>query len=389
MVTGNTGKMVADMKIAILFFTDQYMKIYQLLAKQNEVFLVDEIPELWNERSDDSHLAYISVEELIYFYKRGNIGKVVILPVMTKTLNHFVDKIIDRRVSENDILYFPLEQSRKTYTAVSQLYDSMCLFKERQELDYLGLHVHDGCNFRCKHCSMLEGAAISYRHISLEKTESALKRLKELFAEIGVIQLVGGEPLLSDQIIQYMDIVRTCYPYSEVQILTKGSLVFNQKDAFFEKLQEHGISLMISHYPQLDDDIEQLNAFLKSKKVEYYFTEKINEFVKYYDFEKYSDIDSSFETCQAMQYCKNGLNLREDIIAPCCVPFALEHMVERFGMDISFCTTSRLDEQLTAQEITRLLAAPHEMCKVCHLDGFTEWRQVDCKEKLDYKNWSI
>lgn len=377
------------MKLAVLFFSTQYLKLCKLLAMDHDILVVEEVPELWEEYPENYGFQCISVEEMLCLYHEKQIEKILVMPAMIKTLNNFVDKMVNKGICEEHILYLPIEETRKSYQESSQILKNICLFRDRRDLDYLGIHVFDGCNFKCMHCSMLEGAALHYKQISLKKTEESLVKLNRMFKEIGLIQIMGGEPLLNKQLMEYLPMVRRHYPHSEIQLLTNGSLIFGQKEELFEKIRENRITLVISRYPQLDSYIENINTFLKRNKVQYCFTDRIEEFSKYYDFKQDADIDLNFELCQSMQYCKNGLQLRENMIAPCCVPFALEHMSERFGIDISICTVMNLESKVLMQDIKSMLNSPHQMCKVCHLDGFAEWKQVNPSEKSNIMNWSI
>ena len=103
------------MKLAVLFFSRQYLKLCKLLALEYDVLLVEEAPELWEEYPRNYGFQCMSVEELLCLYNEKQIEKVIVMPAMTKTLNHFVKKMVNKGICEEDIFYLPIEQTRKSY----------------------------------------------------------------------------------------------------------------------------------------------------------------------------------------------------------------------------------------------------------------------------------
>lgn len=73
---------------------------------------------------------------------------------------------------------------------------------------YLETHVADMCNLKCRGCMHFSNIAIHPNYPDLQKFERDFRRLSELFSNIFIIRLMGGEPLLNPGLGEYIRIAR-------------------------------------------------------------------------------------------------------------------------------------------------------------------------------------
>lgn len=94
----------------------------------------------------------------------------------------------------------------------------------RPTLDYLEFHLADHCNLNCAGCLHYSPFA-DKRFANLETVRSDLLRLKELFANIRHIRIMGGEPLLHPDAVKFAETVRGIFPRCHVRVVTNGILL--------------------------------------------------------------------------------------------------------------------------------------------------------------------
>lgn len=116
---------------------------------------------------------------------------------------------------------------------------------------YLEIDLNNKCNLNCAYCSHFSPLA-EYNDMpyELENFKKDITRLSELF-DIAVIRLLGGEPLLIDNILDYCNVVREVFPKSRISIATNGILK-DRITKIYDKLKELNINIKVSHYPNIN-----------------------------------------------------------------------------------------------------------------------------------------
>ena len=128
----------------------------------------------------------------------------------------------------------------KTYAKVST---------DSSDLLYLETHVADICNLKCRGCMHFSNIAIHPNYPDLQEFERDFSRLSELFSNIFIIRLMGGEPLLNPKLHDYIKVVRQYFPAAELRIVTNGLLIPKQPDDLWEVMRECHAAMDISPYP--------------------------------------------------------------------------------------------------------------------------------------------
>lgn len=379
------------MNIAALFATQDKLK-YCALLDYDLIYIIDENPYNWNYDDNHQGVVYLPMEKAVELYKVGNIDKFYIFPSYKKNIRNFIDIYLKKYIKSCDILYMPMKIFRDTNLSFDDIRNSICPFEECRELEFLSIHISEQCNLQCKNCSMLIGACENPAEISFEETKAALQVLKNIVDDIGVIQLIGGEPLLNNRILDFCVIIRENYPLSEIEIITNGTLINNMDALFFNTIKSLNIKICVSHYPVLKSKADSINEILKSNNVIYDFSDEYRYFSKLYNLIGNSDIKKTFEVCRSMHYCKNGLNLKGKFLAPCMAPFALENIAEYYGIKVENHGIVNLlskNLSLNVEEILMMLSTPLDICRYCHCDTVEKWHQLYSDQMDDILNWSV
>jgi len=179
----------------------------------------------------------VAVEDVI---KTPNTGIILALP--DKYYRHFIPKFRKAGFSG----YFTMSEYNKN-TIAGQL-------KPRtQNQISLEINIADHCNISCASCD-------HYSQLSPDKVldynvyKRDIERMGELFNHnIGVITLLGGEPLLNPDIIKFMALTRQVFPKSECYILTNGVLLPKLEKAphgnIWQACKDYRFGINVTVYP--------------------------------------------------------------------------------------------------------------------------------------------
>ncbi|MDD5018272.1 MAG: radical SAM protein, partial [Eubacteriales bacterium] len=295
--------------------------------------------------------------------------------------------LIDHGVREEDVLYAPLGIFEDAELSEEQRRGLICQYNERTDLELLVLHIVEHCNMSCANCSMFAGLVKHPVFMDYDKTKASLFQLKKYFNQVVVFRLIGGEPLLNKDIGRYCKLVRDIYPFSNIEIVTNGTLIMGMSDELINTLHENNITLDIALYPVLNSKIDEINEFLNHNKIKHYITKEKEVFYKLYDAKGESDRNTAFKKCKMKFNC---VNMKENRIAVCYVPFAIPHLRDYFKLDIKESGTIDLfATELSAEKIRRLMNQPQELCRYCCVDDDARWKLLSDDEKSDIRNWSI
>lgn len=240
-------------------------------------------------------------------------------------------------------------------------------------------HVVDHCNLNCKGCGHCANLFDRPSYGNIDIFERDMKRLSELFMGVGLIRLLGGEPLLSSDLEQYINVTRKYYKYAEVHIVTNGILVLSKEKAFFQFLKEKGIIVDISVYPPIKTKIPLITKILKNNGIEYNII-PIKKFYKRFYLNGQFDKKKSFENCDTST-CHTLYNGK---IASCIVPFSTDKLNRHFNLNIPVDGWIDLfEEGISGNKINIRLKQPLELCSHCNpKKSFFDWEQRcfgDCK----------
>lgn len=86
-------------------------------------------------------------------------------------------------------------------------------------------NLADHCNLNCQMCDHFSPLA-EKKFLSLETYTKDIKRLAELTGgKMGIIKLQGGEPLLNDELLEFIKVTRETFPDCIIFLFTAGLLL--------------------------------------------------------------------------------------------------------------------------------------------------------------------
>lgn len=258
--------------------------------------------------------------------------------------------------------------SLATEASVLELKNALIRLTPQTRLRYVVLNILEHCNLNCKGCDHFAPIA-EKREIPFETIEKDLERFSEIMEqEVGIIGIMGGEPLLHPQLPQIISAVRKFFPDTRIQVDTNGMLLLKQEEAFWESCRENGAVIVCTKYP-IHLDYNAITEKCRENQVEFeYYGDETVEKVLYkipLDLKGEQDARESFANCFHANHC---VTLVEGRVYPCTVAPNTHIFNERYGTNINLCENDYLDiynEHLTKRRVLEFLSSPIPFCRFC------------------------
>lgn len=109
--------------------------------------------------------------------------------------------------------------------------------KEMYLLNVLEIKLLSNCNLNCRGCYVYSNIANTDVY-SIDEITTDLDILKEKFPEIREIRILGGEPLVLDNLMEYLELIHTRFPKTILTLVTNGIKLHSQNDEFFTYLSK-------------------------------------------------------------------------------------------------------------------------------------------------------
>lgn len=321
--------------------SDEYNVIAYVTKRDHPPQMLDGIPVL-------------NMAQYASFYKQGLIDEFVLPQERYTGWSKIIEELISLGVQRKDI--YIVGRAEEGNIKSKMPYDSA------KYLPYLEFHAADHCNLNCRACEHFSGLVEKPILHSAEGIIRDLYQLSQFIEDIGVIRILGGEPLLNPEICEIMSATRKVYAYSEIYIVTNGVILDRMPEMFFETCTEHQIKIWISYYPPMIKKIDHLKAILEKHEIDYSFSGLNMTFRKKYTLEPHSEKGKSFENC----FQASCHNLYEGKIGVCFLPFVQKYFNQRYNYDIPCDGALDLYETgLTTEKLKRFLLTPFERCRYC------------------------
>lgn len=343
-----------------------------------EGILVDSFVVLGTPQNDGE----ISLQEFIKQYASGQLISIVIPKEYYIRHNNLVLALLRNGVDVNDI-YSGIRLSDQLRTNPELVAALITPILSDPYLSYLEFHVADHCNLNCKYCTHYSPLVPGPVFTDYERFSSDLRQLKHYIPDIGIIRILGGEPLLNPDLGRFISLTRDLYPASIITIVTNGLLIRQMDAELIEVMKEKMAFIHISFYPPLQEKIQEIKRFLYEKQIPYTITEITTEFSKMQTLTPHSD-DNFFYSCfQASCTC-----LQDGKLAPCYAPFTTKYFNAAFSQKLPVDEGIDLyDDTLTLTRLKTELLLPMQRCLYCVSGQPCPWEIVGKNSVLE--DWVI
>lgn len=272
---------------------------------------------------------------------------------------------------------------RNIYRSLITLYRN---FKEQRSVPIkLDIHIVEHCNLNCKGCTHYSSIA-SPELINPQLLEEDLKKISILEKDIGIIQLLGGEPLLHPKLPEILLIVRKYFKTQKINLITNGLLLndVNRGSEFFKIIRETHTQVRITKYPI---KIDYNNIFQVCKKNKLNF----NVFADRSDSGKgwhLSLLDMNGGGCWAYRIkylrllsckSKNCLQLSRGKIFPCSRVAHSYHLNKYFKTKFEITSSDYIEVKNIEKisQLRKLMVYSTPFCNYCVADPiYTKWSRT-------------
>lgn len=281
---------------------------------------------------------------------------------------------IDRRVYTNKI---PLQNILRQNSNI--IWNDEIL--DKAGMDTLETNVVDYCNMNCKGCSHFSNLFSKGSKIPFEIFE---RDIRQLSAHVFIWQfnLLGGEVLLSDRLIDYIDCLKREMPRTRIELVSNGLLIPHIKKEVLEYMRDNEVTVSITEYPPTTAVLQEIKDRLDQYKILYV----VRPLVK--TFGKNIDISGENDAAMAMQNCRESKCqfLRDGKIYKC--PFAALGNFFFQHYELPICLNEGLDIYDSTlnwkKEIEKLCNDPIEACRYCGAEERFPWERSDNPSKEEW-----
>lgn len=136
-------------------------------------------------------------------------------------------------------------------------------------LEYVEYHVTDYCNLKCNSCAHHSNEVNKLTYASLDTFKNAVDGLSVRFDNIETFRLMGGEPLLAENIEKYAVIIIETFPRSKVKIVTNGLIVTQLTERTRRFLRRHfgSVEVQVTQYPPTRTIAEDIVYFCEQNMI--------------------------------------------------------------------------------------------------------------------------
>ena len=255
-----------------------------------------------------------------------------------------------------------------------------CLVKIDQtkpRIKQFDVNLVDHCNMKCKGCLRLSNLVSEPFFANFDRMIMDWERIKDLFWGVERLKLMGGEPMLSPVLCDYIKEARRIFPDADIMVTTNALLINDKCQDLFKTMRENYVFFDISLYSPMEKNICKVEDILQSEGVWYFINHSKGNFYKVMSTKPEYDMDEAYEKCTA----KNCHHLREGKISVCSRPQYVHIMNEKYGTSIPTGdgVWDIYELNMDSWELDAKLSKGFEACKYCAPPVEFEWTRADEK----------
>lgn len=250
-------------------------------------------------------------------------------------------------------------------------------------LHHLETNIVDNCNLNCRGCSHFSNLFAHDEHVLLETFCRDLRQIAE-HTFVAHFYLLGGEPLLCEQLTDYIEFARKELPLSVIEIVSNGLLIPKQSEKFFDCCRKNDILFSITAYPPTLAMKEKIVQTLEDNKIKYVFRQDVLDFGKNIDLQGKANPKEAYKRCRESEchFFRNGK------LHKCPFEALGNHLFKHYDVDIRFDGGADIyDPELSWEKLVKALdEEPVDACCYCGEEERMDWK-VEYQPKLE--DWVI
>lgn len=234
------------------------------------------------------------------------------------------------------------------------------IWNEKPILDNLEYEVTNKCNLKCKGCSHFSNLEENDDSSGIDIYTRDIKILSQKYFNVRQITLLGGEPLIVQNLKDYILVTHKYFPDSIIRIFTNGLLLKSISNELLITICQLKVKIIVSLYPQFKHIKEEIICWAKENAVDI-------DIRNVYMFFKYMEnIGSSKEQYTNPTDCSRHCNLLLDgKLSWCPMPLVIHRINNKFGT--KYPTDDYIDiNSNSSWEINKFLSSKRKETKLCN-----------------------
>ena len=236
------------------------------------------------------------------------------------------------------------------------------------------MHIVDWCNLNCKACSHF--APLCEKEFpNTQRRIEDVKRTAQLFPNILRFRILGGEPLLSPDIITYISEIRRILPNSLLHLATNGLLIPSIPQEVLECMKKNDVIVYITNYQPTSKMLDRIVERLVDNGIFYEIDpadKPVTTFYKSLDLSEKSNYQRKCWTPGCIEICDGK-------IARCPSLIFIKHFNNKFGTSLPDEGILDLYEYNDGNELLEEMRKNIPLCNYC-VSEEVEWQQ--CKKEI-------
>ena len=181
---------------------------------------------------------------------------------------------------------------------------------------YIEYHLADTCNLNCRRCGHCANIATDPKFPDIDLFKENLINLKNLFSNIDILRLMGGEPLINKNYPAFVEAAAEVFPKTNLYIVTNGLLLIKQKNEDIYRVRDKAI-FQISQYPPTRKCMNEIISWANKMQVTVQVSPPVTFFYAVLSRNRDKDLKKVFNNCIS----KACYFMRDNYLLPCPFPW--------------------------------------------------------------------
>ncbi|NLA23982.1 MAG: hypothetical protein GX879_03355 [Bacteroidales bacterium] len=201
--------------------------------------------------------------------------------------------------------------------------------------------------------------------------------LRKILDEVELFRIMGGEPLLHPNVIDFVKIYREVFPNGRLALVTNGLLLPKFIKTYSKEINALNCEIHITSYPTFKQKLSKYKKLLKKNSVKFNITSN-STFYRHIDLIQEQLAQKAFDYCRKYFHCpalKNGK------VYQCSGLAYINIFNNYFNLDIEEPNSFNImDENIVYSGLVDFINSPNKLCKNCFYrqEGFS-WGKSERK----------
>lgn len=266
------------MKIGLLI-NENYEYVIDLFNQHKESgFVINMLIDRDIEAQDKEILDNNFVKYSLKYFLENKVSNVDGIFIVTKQVGYVQSDCLSlyKAGIKNIFIPYPIviEQKKDFFENFNNTFSTKYVYKPTFKKPFLfriETHSVDKCNLNCNGCNNMVPIDCYKSEPNSKSFKKDMLKLNNLFENICIIGIQGGEPLLNiNRTLEFAKIARKYFPLSDIRILTNGLLVPKTPKEFFDELAKINITIHLSIYTPTEAILDNIISKFKESNINYY-----------------------------------------------------------------------------------------------------------------------